>query len=294
MPSLPLDSEIRGNQAPLTCPVCEQSFSGTLPLPAIFNGRESDLRPIFIDAVVDPLLLLIQVCPHCLFAAYPQTFGHDSESLDELAFQCTSSLGDRAPPILDKLDREARIDLQNWLQREDFSLGLRSPAQRYLQAARCHDYVSSDEGAEETALLADYFLRASWAARASGDQVQEFTCRAEALERLWLMADDESLPLMEKVRTLFLLAELSRRQGDFASAIDLFTQLEDISFNPNDQSEAEAEADFFYQQAERLLSLACTKSDVNARVWEPEEDDTLFEGEDDEDEGNGSGPQGLI
>lgn len=272
-----------GIQTPLTCPVCDQDFLGNLPPSARFAGRESDLRPLFCGDV-DPLTALIQFCPHCHFAAYPRGFGHRSEILDELEEQCTSSPGDRPIPVIAQMDEETRADLRRWLQRENLAGVLRNPAQRYLLAARCHDYVSS----EDASLLADYFLRASWAARSNGDQHQEMACRAEAIDRLWLMADDEMQPMGDKVRTLFLLGELSRRQGDFTTAIDLFTQLEDCSFEPNEQGELEAL--FFSRQAERLLPLACMKSDVNARLWDIDDD---FFDEDEENRGGKSGPGDL-
>ncbi len=277
-----------GVQVPLTCPVCDQDFLGNLPPPARPAGRESDLRPLFIGDI-DPLTALIQVCPHCHFAAYPRSFGHRSELLDELEEQCLSAPGDRPLPALGTLDEETRADLRRWIQRENPANGLRGPAQRYLWAARCHDYVSS----EDASLLADYFLRASWAARSHGDQHQEIACRAEAIERLWIMSDDEMQSMSDKVRTLFLLAELSRRQGDFTAAIDLFTQLEDASFEPGEQGEPDVL--FFSQQAERLLQLACMKSDVNARLWDIDEDD-LADGEDDDGAPTGgrSGPGDLL
>lgn len=276
-----------GIQTPLTCPVCDQDFLGHLPPPAHLAGRESDLRPLF-SGDADPLTALIQLCPHCHFAAYPRGFGHRSDLLDELEEQCTSSPGDRPIPQFEQMDEETRADLRRWLQRENIANALRNPAQRYLLAARCHDYVSS----EDASLLADYFLRASWAARSNGDQHQESACRAEALERLWLLADDEMQSVGEKVRTLFLLGELSRRQGDFTTAIDLFTQLEDFSFEPNEQGEAEAL--FFSRQAGRLLPLACMKSDVNARLGDIDGEDDDFFDEDEEGRGGKSGPGDLV
>ena len=273
-----------GVQAPLTCPVCEQAFLGSLPPPAILEGHESDLRPLFSGAgAIDPLAMLIQVCPHCHFAAYPQSFGHRGELLDELFEQCTSAPGDRPPPLLlgDIHHEETCADLRRFLQREELPGGLKTPAQRYLHAARCHDYVS----AEEASLLADYFLRASWVARGHGDARQESACRAEAIQRLWPLIDDELQPTADKVRTIFLLGELSRRQGDFANAIDLFTQLEDFSSEPNDQGEQEI--GYFCVQAQRLLPLACMKSEINARLWD------FDEGEGEDDGGEAPDPQAL-
>jgi len=280
--SSPVTHARTGLQAQLTCPVCDQGFLGHLPAPATFVGRESDLRPLF-HGELDPLTTLIQVCPRCGFAAYPRAFGHRGDLLDELETICTQSPGDRPLPHFGPLDEQTRADLRRWLEREREYVNLIGPAHRYLFAARCHDYVSADNAN----LLADYFLRASWAARSSGDYPREVSCRAEAIDRLWTAVDDEMQPVDDKVRALFLLGELSRRQGDFATAVDLFTQIEDFAAESAESNEqADPEVLFFSRQAERMLPLACMKSDVNAQLGDIDESEALWDDED-EDEGRG-------
>ncbi|MBI5549084.1 MAG: hypothetical protein HY901_34805, partial [Deltaproteobacteria bacterium] len=70
----------------------------------------------------------------------------------------------------------------------------------------------------------------------------------------------------DKPRTQYLMGELSRRTGDFAQAVDLFSQLEaDVDIE-------EDEGALFAHLARRQMALAVVKSDINAVIAEDELD----------------------
>ena len=262
----------------LRCPVCNTAFNSEIPNPGAPVGRESDLRPRF--AGLDPLPSLIQSCPSCRYSAYHCGFDGRHEEVDELLDSLSRRLGDRPPTRMQPLEENDLDDLRRWIRRgsltSDFAEG-REPygAERYVLAARCHEYVKDDDSLE----LADYYLRAAWCARASGQPELQRESQREAIVRFEIGLEDSTLVAEpDKPRILFLIGELSRRSGDFGKAVDLFTQLD----GQNESVEAdEDESVLFAALARRMLALAAVKSDVNAAL--PEEDLEL-EGDDEADE----------
>jgi uncharacterized protein (DUF2225 family) len=80
-------------------------------------------------------------------------------------------------------------------------------AERYMLAARCHEYVRDEDPLE----LADYYLRASWAARSTRQAEVERQAQREAITRMQQALDQGSVPEEDKARAIYLVGELSRR-----------------------------------------------------------------------------------
>ena len=246
----------------LRCPLCDTEFTSEVPsVPEPF-GRDTDLRPRYPS--VDPLPTLIQTCPSCQYTAYQEGYGarHEDEAEEEDA-ALTLKPGDRPPHRLGVPQDHDLEDLRRWVRHGDLVRGVvegREPfgAERYVLGARIWEFLKEDEpyGA------ADYFLRGAWCARAQGERDQETACQREAISRLQSSLDRSLVPEADLPRTIYLLAELSRRCGDYAKAVDLFSQL-DANADPDDEESA-----LFAGLARRQLPLAVVKSDINAVIAE--------------------------
>ncbi|MGI5865040.1 MAG: DUF2225 domain-containing protein [Myxococcales bacterium] len=251
----------------LRCPVCNTAFNSEIPNPGAPVARDSDLRPKF--AGPDPLPSLVHCCPSCRYSAYPCGFDSRVEEVDELLDSLSRRPGDRPPTRMQSFEENDLDDLRRWIRRGSLTSDLaegREPygAERYVLAARCHEYVKDDDPLE----LADYYLRAAWCARATGQPELERESQREAIARLEAALEDSTLATeSEKPRIFYLIGELSRRCGDFGKAVDLFSQLD----GQNESVDAdEDESVLFAALARRMLALAAVKSDVNAAL--PEED----------------------
>jgi uncharacterized protein (DUF2225 family) len=252
----------------LRCPVCNAQFTSEIPNGGAPEGRDSDLRPRFAGA--DPLPSLVQSCPSCRYSAYPQGYRARDEEIDELLEIAAPKVGDRPAVFLPLPDEETLEDLRRWIRRGSLSTGIaagREPfgAERYLLAARCHEYLNDDEPLD----LADYYLRGAWCARSTGDRELERECQREAIVRLQGAIDGGLVAEVDRARALYLIGELSRRCGDFGKAVDLFSQLESASAESAEIEEVEPA--FFARLAHRMLALAIVKSEINAQVPEEEE-----------------------
>lgn len=247
----------------LRCPVCNTEFTSEIPVYGEPEARDTDLRPRF--GGVDPLPTLIHACPSCRFTAYREGYDNRRDEGEEDFEPLTRALGDRPPPTFGVPSDEELADLRRWIRRGNLAVGLpegRDPfgAERYLLGARCYEYLKDDD----VLGLADYFLRAAWCARASGDRETERSCQRDAATRFQEALDQLQVPESDRARVLYLIGELSRRSGDFARAVDAFTQLEGTV-------DADEEEDALFDHlARRQLALATVKSDVIGRIV-PEE-----------------------
>ncbi len=260
-----MDNKIYG-EVSLTCPVCSAHFTTLLPaVPLIPSARRSDLKPLFEDNI-DHFASLIQTCPVCMFAAWPCSFGHHSEAVDSLIERCTSLPGDRPLPVIssvEKLTVRKLGSLHLNLLRLPGAASLSETGRRCLMAARCHDAAEEVSEARD----ADYFLRAYWAVSGRGNPFEENTFLVLAMERFQKLAADNMLQERERTRFLYLAGELARRHGDFVSAVDALSVLDEREFDleapPDDPEEI-----FLCEQASRMLSLAAVQSAVDAKVWD--------------------------
>jgi len=241
----------------LHCPVCHTGFGVEVPVGIRPVGLESDFRPIFEGP--DPLAAEAAACPSCRYAGYLFAFeGGRSEDEDEI-----EHAGVPAPvrplgiPDDDDLD-----DLRRWIRRgelvADTDLGEREPlpAERYLLAARLRDFLTQ----EDPLPIADLYLRGAWCARAAGERELERDLLEEAVEAFDAALDEGKVPSMDKGRIIYLTAELARRSGDFALAVDLFGQVD--AHVDRDEEEGLR----LYRLARRMEALATMQSDVAARM----------------------------
>jgi uncharacterized protein (DUF2225 family) len=246
----------------LRCPVCNTEFTSEIPNVAEATGRDTDLRPRY--SAVDPCATLIHTCPKCQYTAYQDGYG---TSLGEEAFEGGGAArpGDRPPQRFAAPEDEDLDDLRRYIRRGDLARGVAEGreaygAERYILGARVWEFLRDDEPCG----AADYFLRGSWCARSLGAGELERRCQRDAIRRLQSAVDQSLVPDADKARTLYLLGELSRRAGDFAKAVDLFSQLE-ANADPEEE-----EAALFAYLAKRQLALAIVKSDINAVIAEEE------------------------
>ena len=245
----------------LRCPVCNTEFTAELPNVGEPEGRDTDLRPRY--PTVDPMPTLIHACPSCRYTAYRDGFESRGERDEEDENRPSPRAGDRPPHDPCVPDDDDIEDLRRWIRRGSLVAGVsenREPfgAERYVLGARVYEFLSDDEAYG----AADYYLRGAWCARGVGNRELERRCQMEAVERFEHALEHSLVPDADKPRTLYLLGELSRRLGDFAKAVDLFSQLDTSS-----EFEDEETALFAYL-ARRQLALAAAKSDINASIDE--------------------------
>lgn len=255
----------------LRCPLCNTEFSCEQPRSQDPEGRDSDLRPSY--PVVDPLPTLVQSCPSCQYSAYEEGFGsrrEDAEDEDSLP----GRPGDRPAVRFEIPDEDDLEDLRRQARRGDLTRGVaegREPygAERYVLAARIYEFVRD----EEPYGAADFYLRGSWCARVLGAAELERQCQREAVLRFQQAMDRGLVADQDRPRTSYLIAELSRRSGDFGKAVDLFSQLESAADPDEDESA------FFAHLARRQLQLATVKSPINAAL---SDEDLVVERDEDE------------
>lgn len=254
----------------LRCPVCNTGFGVEVPVGVAPVAIETDYRPVFEGP--DPIAADMIACPTCRYAGYAEAFeGGKLEEGEEI---------DRpgVPPPLRPLaipEEEDLDHLRRWIRRGELAkeagIGDRepTPAERYVLAARCRDYLTSDDPLP----LADLYLRGAWCARAAGDQTLERDLLEEAVELYEAALDEGQVPAAEKGRILYLAAELARRAGDFGTAVDLFGQVDA-------HLELEEEEGLrLHRLARRMEALASVQSDVAARMPSNEELDAAGTGD---------------
>ncbi len=267
----------------LRCPVCNAGFGVEVPVSVKPVAVETDFRPVFEGP--DPIASDMISCPSCRYAGYLEAFeggkGDDDEELDR------SGLPQPLRP-LDVPDEDDLDDLRRWIRRGEFLAGTDltgrdpTPAERYVLAARVRDYLTQDDPLP----IADLYLRGAWCARAARDEALEHELLDEAVELLDGALDDGKVDAAEKGRTIYLTAELARRAGEFALAVDLFGQV-DANVDRDEEDGLR-----LHRLARRMESLATMQSDVAARMpsdedleaFAPADDESGWRSDEDEDE----------
>ncbi|HEY3452783.1 MAG TPA: DUF2225 domain-containing protein [Myxococcales bacterium] len=253
----------------LRCPLCNTEFTSEIPLVSEPEGRDSDLRPRY--PVVDPLPTLIHSCPHCQFTAYQDGYGVKPFDVDEDEDEFSLQPGDRLVQRFPMPEDDDLEDLRRLIRHGDLVRGIaegREPygAERYVLGARIYEFLTEDDAYG----VADYYLRGSWCARVLQTPELERLCQREAIQHFQHALDHSQVSESDRPRTTYLLAELSRRSGDFAKAVDLFSQLD------SNQDPEEEESVLFANLSRKQLSLAVVKSEINATI---SEDDLVEEHE---------------
>lgn len=243
----------------LRCPVCNAGFAAEVPVGVHPSHLETDFRPVFDGP--DPLCAGIFACPNCRYAGYARAFEltePDEEDEEEL-------VGADLPPPVDPLgmpEEEDLDDLRRWIRRGELveGTGLEArdptPAERFLLAARCRDFLTEDNPLP----IADLYLRGGWCARAAGDRALERRLLGEAIELFEAALDEGVVAPQDRARTIYLVAELARRIGDFGTAVDYFHQV-DAHLELE-----EPESVRLHRLARRMEALASVQSDVPARM----------------------------
>lgn len=244
----------------LRCPVCSTEFSADEVHGARSVGCDTDFRPVFEGP--SPLLSHIHTCPGCRYSGYREAFETEPSDEDELiepVVEETASLPRPSFPPLDDADYE---DLRRYTRSGELTEGLLGAgeepfgATRYLLAARVHEFVHEDDPIG----TAHYYLRAAWSARATGDHERELESQRLLLEHLSSALENEVESPTLLVRLEYLAAEVSRRVGDFAQAIDWFAQVEREADLDDEGMHA------LVALARRQTVLASTQSAVNAVI----------------------------
>lgn len=254
----------------LRCPVCNTEFCVDVPQPAQRTGRDTDFRPRFDGP--DPLPTAVDSCPTCRFSAYPVTFGWRPE--EEADDDDRLSWAGRPPPSLGTLEDDALDDLRVLVRRTEFTAGLALAGgvalggERWVLAARCYENVREQDNLG----IADHWLKASWCARAQQAARLEAWTQREAIARIQVALDENQIAEGERPRATYLLAELSRRRGDFSRAVDLYGRVGEIA-DPDD-----ADGQLLRNLARRQVALATVKSAINAVIH----DETSSETDEDE------------
>lgn len=239
------------------CPVCQTAFSHDQAVTPQEVGRDSDYRPLYADR--DPSPTQVLTCPTCRYSAYAEGFDPESELAEEeqLLLAEPSLALPRAqtePPGDDELDGLrrflARPELFEGLPQEGEPFG----AARYVLAARCREFLDEDdlEGAVEL------YLKGTWCARSAREVALERRCQREVVARLRKRLDEKRVAAADRPRAIYLVAELSRRSGDFTAALNAFEELR-AAVDAEDE-----EGQRWLERARRLEALATVQSSVNA------------------------------
>lgn len=215
----------------LLCPICHQAFYVEVPVAPRLENYETDFRPIYRG--VEPLGSDLHACPSCHYAGYPQAFGLDADEAWEREGLWSPLDPGRLP------DEESREDLRRWIARGelDEEVGLEPgeephPAQRYLLAANCRDFL-----ARQPALaLFDLIVRAAWCARTAKESEQERELLAEAGSLLQEAIDRGEVAEDRLALLTYWVGELARRSGAHARAIDFFDRSEKLADDDADEA----------------------------------------------------------
>lgn len=226
------------------------------------RGRDTDFRPHHPQG--DPEARLVYACAQCRYAAYRRGwFGGEPEDSPEE--------DDSAPGASTQAPQSEELDaLRRFVKSGELTQGMDASqgplweptgGERFVLAARIHEFLREDDplGA------ADYYLRASWCARAQGQLALERASQRDAISRFHTALENNKVAAGEKPRIMYLVGELSRRTGDFARAVDCFREVDKI-VDPEEEDGA-----FLGKLARRQETLASIQSDVNAVI--PHEED---------------------
>jgi hypothetical protein len=256
----------------LRCPLCDLAFVTEIPEPDRLAAFETDFRPRFEGR--DPLAQLIHACPSCRYTAYPDGFVRGEvepdDEPDDLELAIPRALGFPAlpPPCAGLPEDDDLPELRRWAQGGELQKGVgtsgREPfgAERYVLGARCYEHLRGDEPRGAS----DYWLRASWCARAAGGDHRDLEkrCQERALERILVALEAQgAIGDGERPRFVYLAGELARRAQDFARGLDLFGRIPELC-DPD-----EDEGAFLLRLARRQSRLAMVQSDAIGDMPEP-------------------------
>lgn len=193
LPPPPQFDDTRLYAKQLKCPLCDSIFT-------VLRVRQSRLIPAGGDTDlyqrykgINPLCYAVDVCPTCLYAAYPDHWEPENPQEREALEACVKSLQDRHQGLDFNQQRDETLG--------DCSLEL---------ALACY---SARPGKPARTLARLHHARA-WLARDRGDAQGERAALAAALAQYrWLYESDRSVEGEAVFRLIYLLAEVSWRLG---------------------------------------------------------------------------------
>lgn len=240
--------------------MCNTEFSADEVHGARSVGRDTDFRPVFDGP--GPLLSHIHTCPGCRYSGYRTAFDVEASDEDELIEPVVEEEASLPRPTPSPLQEADFDDLRRYVRSGELTAGVVAAndepfgASRYLLAGRVHEFVHENDpqGA------AHYYLRAAWSARTTGDAERERDSQRELLLRLDDALESEHISEAQEIRLEYLKAEVLRRVGEFAHAIDLFAQV--VREADRDDDEVAEIVELAHRQA----LLASARSATNAVI----------------------------
>jgi len=178
-----------------TCPVCGLDFTDYMVRPSKMRvvSMDTDLRTVY--HAVDPNCYEVILCVHCGYAALRNQFGRISEKQANIVMKTI------LPGFKSKIF--------------PVPLSLEHAVERYKMALLCASAKGAKSG--EKAFL---YLKTAWLFRAMEDKDNEILFLSDACKLFKEAYFAESSPIgpFDDNTVQLLIAELSRRTGDFAEA----------------------------------------------------------------------------
>ncbi|KAB7706974.1 DUF2225 domain-containing protein [Bacillus aerolatus] len=187
-----------------TCHLCQHSFQSTKLRNRFVKlaGRDTDLKPLYIDSEMNPLLYNVKVCPLCGYS-----FTDDFSNFF-------------APGTKNELKEKVS---GNW------------KSQDYGKQRTIHQAINSYKLAlysglikkEKHLTLAGLALRTAWLYRDSANEEEEkrfLALAAKQYEEAYIN-EDLTLTAMSDINLLYLLAELHVRIGQWGKAVPYFSKI---------------------------------------------------------------------
>lgn len=177
------------------CPVCANDVTISHLTSTNYFGQHSDFHRMTMG--FSPLPLLMNTCPQCGYSGSAKAFA-EPEAISSI------------------LKQQIKEHLQSIVISQPLTAGRRYEIfalQEELRGASAHD-------------LADYYLRASWAARDEGD-VHEADYQRHAVTFFQKALDNSELNEADEGFVTYIIGELHRRLGDDVTATQWFTRVID-------------------------------------------------------------------
>lgn len=188
----------------MDCLNCKEKFT-TTKIRSRFvrvTKHESDFKPVYSDASINPVLYNVAVCPKCGFAFTDEFSGYFAPGVkDEIAQKITSLWSGRS------FGDERTIDEAI----ETYKLG----------------YLSANVKKEKPLTMAGMMLRIAWLYDDMEDfeSAKRFRKVSRNLYADAYTAGDHAGTQMSETRVLYLMAELSHQIGDTEEAIRNFSRV---------------------------------------------------------------------
>lgn len=177
------------------CPICANDVTISHLTSTNYFGQHSDFHRMTMG--FSPLPLLMNTCPQCGYSGSAQAFA--------------------APEVMSSTFKQQILEnLQSIVNAQPLTAGRRYELfalQEELRGASAHE-------------MADYYLRASWAARDEGDPGEAAYQRFAAMFFQKALENNECNEADEGAVT-YIIGELHRRLGDADAATQWFTRVVD-------------------------------------------------------------------